>query len=276
MVQYPCLWFDGNAKEAAEFYCSTFENAKLSSVNPVVARFEVNGQYFMCLNGGPMFTKNPSISFYTVCETEAEVDQLWNKLVDGGKVMMALASYPWSKKYGWLSDKFGVSWQLNVGAVKEVGQKFTPLLMFCGPVAGRASEAVDFYTSIFHPSSVIVKVPYGEGQAPEGSITHSRFLLDKNLFMAMDSFMQHDFNFNEGVSLVVECENQAQIDHFWSKLTEGGEESMCGWLKDKYGVSWQIVPSILGKLMSDPERSQRVIAAFMKMKKFDIETLMNA
>ena len=94
--------------------------------------------------------------------------------------------------------------------------------------------------------------------------------------MAMDSFMQHDFNFNEGVSLVVECENQAQIDHFWSKLTEGGEESMCGWLKDKYGVSWQIVPSILGKLMSDPERSQRVIAAFMKMKKFDIETLMNA
>jgi predicted 3-demethylubiquinone-9 3-methyltransferase (glyoxalase superfamily) len=276
MTQYPCLWFDGNAKEAAEFYCSVFNKAKLSSVNPIVARFEVDGQYFMCLNGGPKFEKNPSISFYTVCETEEEVETLWNRLSEGGNALMALDSYPWSKKYGWISDKFGVSWQVTMGSIAEVGQKFTPMLMFSGPQAGKASEAIDHYTSIFHPSSVIIKVPYGEGQAPEGYIMHSRFLLDKNLFMAMDSFVEHKFNFNEGISLVVECESQVQIDHFWNKLTDGGEESMCGWLKDKYGVSWQIVPAVLGKLMSDPERSQRVMNAFMKMRKFDIEALQKA
>ena len=276
MTQYPCLWFDGNAKEAAEFYCSIFDKARISQSNPMVTRFEVDGQYFMCLNGGPMFTKNPSISFYTVCETEEELDAVWEKLMDGGKALMAKDTYPWSKKYGWVSDKYGTSWQLTLGSISEVGQKFTPLLLFCGANAGKASEAIDLYTSIFHPSSVVIKVPYPEGQAPEGAIMHSRFLLDKNLFMAMDSYLEHNFSFNEGISLVVECDSQVQIDHFWKKLTEGGEESNCGWLKDKYGISWQIVPAILGKLMSDPDRSQRVINAFMKMKKFDVEALMNA
>lgn len=135
---YPCFWFDGKAKEAAEFYCGIFKNSKITADTPMVVNFELNGKKFMGLNGGPIF------------------------------------------------------------------------------------------------------------------------------------------KFNEAVSFVVDCETQEEIDHYWNKLTEGGEESMCGWLKDKFGVSWQIVPDVLGKLMSDPERSGRVVQAFMKMKKFDIETLMNA
>ena len=135
---YPCLWFDGQAKEAAEFYCSVFKNAKILSDTPMVVTFELNGKKFMGLNGGPKF-------------------------------------------------------------------KFT-----------------------------------------------------------------------EAVSFVVECETQEEIDNYWSRLTEGGQESMCGWLKDKFGLSWQIVPSILSKLMSDPERAPRVMQAFMQMKKFDIEKLEKA
>ena len=135
---YPCLWFDGNAKAAAEFYCSVFKNSKIISENPMVVIFELNEKKFMGLNGGPTF------------------------------------------------------------------------------------------------------------------------------------------KFNEAVSFVVDCETQEEIDYYWNKLTEDGNESQCGWLKDKFGVSWQIVPTILGKLMSDPTRSQRVIQAFMKMKKFDIETLKQA
>jgi predicted 3-demethylubiquinone-9 3-methyltransferase (glyoxalase superfamily) len=133
---YPCLWFDGQAKEAADFYCSVFKNSKIVSINPIVVMFELNGQKFMGLNGGP------------------------------------------------------------------------------------------------------------------------------------------HFKFNEAVSFVVNCETQEDIDHYWYKLTEGGQESMCGWLKDKYGVSWQIVPAILQKLMSDAAKAERVTQAFLKMKKFDIKKLM--
>lgn len=136
---YPCLWFDGKAKEAAEFYCSIFKNSRITEENPMVVRFELDGVQFMGLNGGPQFS------------------------------------------------------------------------------------------------------------------------------------------FTEAVSYVVECKDQQEIDYFWEKLTaDGGQESMCGWLKDKYGFSWQIVPEILGKLMSDPEKSPRVMQAFMKMKKFDIQTLLDA
>lgn len=135
---YACLWFDGDAKAAAEFYCSIFANSRITAETPMVVNLEINGIKFMCLNGGPKY-------------------------------------------------------------------KFT-----------------------------------------------------------------------EAVSFVVECDTQEEIDHYWSQLTAGGEESMCGWLKDKFGVSWQIVPSVLPKLMSDPERSSRVVKAFMQMKKFDIRKLEEA
>ena len=136
---YPCLWFDGKAKEAADFYCTVFKHANIISENPIVVIFEINGQKFMGLNGGPMF-------------------------------------------------------------------KFT-----------------------------------------------------------------------EAVSFVIDCENQKEIDYYWDAFTkDGGEESMCGWCKDKFGLSWQVVPAVLGKLMGDPEKGPRVIQAFMKMKKFDIATLENA
>lgn len=134
---YPCLWFDNQAKEAAEFYCSIFPDSRISHESPMVVRFELNGNQYMALNGGPMF------------------------------------------------------------------------------------------------------------------------------------------KFNESVSFVIECDTQDEIDHYWYKLCEGGEESMCGWLKDKYGVSWQVVPSMIGQLMGDHEKGQKVIEAFLKMKKFDIQTLLD-
>jgi len=110
-----------------------------------------------------------------------------------------------------------------------------------------------------------------------GTIKHAQFKLNEQLFMAMDSSMPHAFTFNEGISFVVTCDSQDEIDYFWNKLTEGGEESMCGWLKDKYGVSWQIVPAILGDLMTgSPDKANRVMQALLQMKKLDIAKLVNA
>jgi predicted 3-demethylubiquinone-9 3-methyltransferase (glyoxalase superfamily) len=274
---YPCLWFDGKAKDAAEFYCSVFNNSKITAENPMVVTFESAGQKFMCLNGGPQFTMNPSISFFVVCETEAEVDKAWSMLTDGGSVLMALDKYEWSEKYGWVQDKFGVNWQLSFGKLADVGQKFTPTLMFTEKVHGKAEKAINFYTSIFHNSSVTGILRYNENDHDvAGTIKHAQFTLDSNVFMTMDSGLAKGFGFNESVSFVIDCENQEEIDYYWNKLTEGGEESQCGWLKDQFGVSWQVVPEVLGELMSNPERGQRVVQAFLKMKKFDIEALLQA
>lgn len=274
---YPCLWFDGKAGEAAEFYCSVFENSAITSDNQLVVTFESSGQKFMCLNGGPEFTFNQSVSFFVVYESEKELDKAWQRLLENGSVMMPLDKYNWSSRYGWLIDKFGIGWQLSSGKLKDFGQKITPVLMFTGKQNGKAGQAMNFYTSVFKNSKMLGIMKYTKADNEvEGNIMNAQFSLDEHRFMAMDSSLQHQFSFNEAISFVVDCETQEEIDYYWEKLTAGGEEVQCGWLKDKFGLSWQIVPVILQELMSDPARSERVMKAFLQMKKFDIETLVKA
>ncbi len=274
---YPCIWMNKEAKEAAEFYCSVFPDAKIEDSNPMVTLWSSGGEQFMCLNGGPDFKPNPSISFYTVFEKEEELQQVWDKLIAEGKASMPLDRYPWSKRYGWVEDKYGVSWQLDMQSAAPITQRFAPALMFTGGQFGRAEEAIGFYSSIFPGSSTRLVSRYGEDAGDQaGKINHAQFLLNGQLFVVMDSSLDHQFDFTEGVSVVVPCEDQQEVDFFWEKLTEEGQESRCGWLKDKFGVSWQIVPTILSELMADSERGQRVVNAFLKMRKFDIEALRNA
>ncbi|PZX56765.1 VOC family protein [Algoriphagus chordae] len=275
---YPCLWFDGNAKEAAEFYCTVFSDSKLVDETPMVVTFMSAGQKFMCLNAGPAFKFTPAISFYTIVRNEAEIQDVWDRLIENGRALMPLDSYPWSKKYGWVQDKFGLTWQLTIDKHEMPEQRFVPALMFSGTNFGKAEEAINFYGNIFENSGIKLVSRYGadDSNGQEGKINHAQFELNGQVFAAMDSAIVHEFDFNEAVSFVVECVDQAQIDYFWERLTAGGKESQCGWLKDKYGVSWQIVPEILSELMADPDRSVRVVQAFMKMKKFDIEKLINA
>jgi len=288
----PFLWFDGKAEEAAKFYVSIFKNSKIDTMKPwgegspfpkeqiMNATFELDGQQFYAFDAGPQFKLNPSISFFVVCETEAETNDVWQKLVDGGNVMMALEKYDWSEKYGWLQDRFGISWQVSLGKISDVGQKFTPSLLFTKGNAGRAEEAVNFYTSLFDNSSIsgILKYTAGEHDV-EGTVKHAQFSLHGQMFMAMDSSGPHSFVFNEAISLFVSCKTQEEIDHFWQKLTTGGgQESMCGWVKDKFGVSWQIVPPVLGQLLADKDRAKaaRAMQAMMKMKKIIIADLEKA
>jgi predicted 3-demethylubiquinone-9 3-methyltransferase (glyoxalase superfamily) len=276
--QYPCIWFDNNATEAAEFYCSAFPESKISSQNPIVTMWEMYGQKFMGLNGGPMFTPNPSISFFVTCESHEEVDAIWGKLAEGAKIMMALDKYDWSEYYGFLEDKFGISWQIFKGKYSDVKQKIVLCFLYTDSNFGKAKEAVEFYTTVIPNSKVEGILLYNESELPQqGIVKHSQFSLDGNVYMAMDGPGNHNYGFNEGISLVINCDTQEQIDYYWNTFTkDGGQESMCGWCKDKFGVSWQIVPSILGKLMGDTEKGQRVMQAFMKMKKFDIQTLLDA
>ena len=274
---YPCLWFDENAKEAAEFYCSVFNKSSITSENDMVVTFETYGQKFMCLNGGSQFSFNPSISFFVLCESEDEINNLWRSFSENGLVLMPLDKHDWSERYGWVQDRFGVSWQLSLGKIEDTGQKISPVLMFTGEHNGKVQQAIHYYTSIFEGSSIKGILKYsGEDNDTEGNVKHAQFTLGEQVFMSMDSSQMHQSGFNEAISFVVECDTQNEIDFYWNKLTESGEEGQCGWLKDKYGISWQIIPAILEELMNDESRSERVINAFLKMKKFEIEKLVNA
>jgi predicted 3-demethylubiquinone-9 3-methyltransferase (glyoxalase superfamily) len=273
---YPCLWFDNQAVEAAAFYTDAFHNAKIKASNPVVVTLDINGKQFLLLNGGPVYKPNPSISFFNLCESAEEVEQRWNKLSEGGKVMMPLDIYPWSDKYGWVEDKYGISWQLALGKPGEKADLF-PSLLFTGEQNGQAENAINFYTSLFKNSTIELIARYEPGDNDvEGHIKYGEFFLDGSRMAVMESSMEHPFVFNEGLSLVVECDTQEEIDFYWLNLTEDGMEGRCGWCRDAYGVWWQIVPSILVPLMSDPEKAIKVTEAFLQMTKFDIEAIKQA
>jgi predicted 3-demethylubiquinone-9 3-methyltransferase (glyoxalase superfamily) len=276
---HPCLWFDGNAKAAAEFYCSLFPDSAITVDSPMVVNFKLNGQKFMGLNGGPMYKFNPSISLFVSCETREETDKLYSKLIEGGMAMMPLDKYDWCDHYAFLQDKFGLAWQLFTVQNYEVTQKINPCLLFVGDNYGKAERAVNYYSTTFPGSSIdsIKLYEEQEGAQVAGKVKHSQFILDGKLYMAMDGAGNHGFTFNEAISFVVECKDQAEIDKYWNHLTaNGGQESMCGWLKDPFGVSWQIIPANLGALIMNPVNGQKAMQALLKMKKLVIDELVNA
>jgi predicted 3-demethylubiquinone-9 3-methyltransferase (glyoxalase superfamily) len=283
----PCLWFDSQAEQAAKFYVSLFKNSKIldtvyySTETPshkkigsvLTITYQINGQKFMALNGGPIFKPNPSISF--VVETdEKQVDKLWKKLSQNGKVLMPLQKYPFSKKYGWVQDRFGISWQISV-VMNKAGMY--PSLMFTGKNFGRCEEAIHFYTKVFKKSKAEFIARYEKGEHDkEGAVKWSMFNLSGKKFAAMESSFGHKFGFNEATSLIVSCKTQKEIDYYWNKMSAVKSSEQCGWLKDKFGVSWQITPIGLDKMIKDKKKGKQVMDALLKMHKLDIKKLKQA
>jgi predicted 3-demethylubiquinone-9 3-methyltransferase (glyoxalase superfamily) len=285
----PHLWFDKEAKEAAKFYTSVFPKSKIKDTTTLhntpsgtvdIVAIELLVQEFKLISAGPLFKFNPSVSFLVAGKTKDEVEALWGKLSKGGSALMELGEYPFSEKYGWVQDKFGLSWQLMYMGDRKTKQRITPTLMFVGDVCGKAEEAITFYTSVFHKAKVGDILRYGKGEEPdqEGTIKHAAFKLEGQEFAAMDSAHEHKFAFNEAISLMVHCDTQKEIDYYWEKLSADPMAEQCGWLKDKYGLSWQIVPTVMDEMMKDKdeEKLARVTEAFLKMKKFDMKALQQA
>ncbi|RJQ36333.1 VOC family protein [Candidatus Parcubacteria bacterium] len=293
----PHLWFDKEAKEAAEFYTSLFPQSSITNVTALhdtpsgdvdVVSFDLWGYSFQAISAGPLFKFNPSISFMVNfdpsqdTDARARIDQVWNKLTEGGKILMPLDKYPFSERYGWVEDRYGLSWQLIfTNPEGEERPLIIPTLMFVSDTGEIAEEATDFYLSVFKDAKrgAIARYPAGMEPNKEGAIMFSDFKLLGQWFAAMDaSARQHDFSFNEAISMIVHCEDQAEIDYYWEKLSAVPEAEQCGWLKDKYGVSWQIVPDRMGEMMErgTPEQINRVTQAFLPMKKFDVAALEKA
>lgn len=290
----PHFWFEKEAKEAAEFYCSLFPDSRVTSVTTLhdtpsgdvdTVTFELWGQKFMAIGAGPLFKFNPSISFMVNFDPSQDenasqmLDATWQKLAEGGKALMPLDKYPFSERYGWVEDKYGLSWQLSL-TQGEPPLRIMPSLLFVGDVCGRAEEALNLYLSVFNNAKLGSIIRYPEGMEPDkaGSVQFADFMLENQWFAAMDSAHEHHFSFNEAISFMVYCDSQAEIDAYWEQLTAVPEAEQCGWLKDKFGVSWQIVPTAMDEMMSQgtPEQMARVTEAFLKMKKFDIATLQRA
>lgn len=291
----PHLWFDTQAKEAAEFYVSIFEGSKITNVtmmhdtpsgDAAAISFELAGYSVMAISAGPYFKLNPAISFmlnYDPSRDEKAEEHLrahWEKLSEGGTALMPLQEYPFSKLYGWIQDKYGVTWQLILTKPEGEERPFIiPSLMFTKGVDGKAQEATDFYIQTFNDARRGTVAPYPAGSGDmEGKIMFTDFQLEGQWFTAMDGGAVHDFTFNEAFSLLVSCDSQEEIDYYWDRLSAVPESEQCGWLKDTYGVSWQITPTRMNDMMREgtPEQIARVTQAFLKMKRFDIAVLEEA
>jgi predicted 3-demethylubiquinone-9 3-methyltransferase (glyoxalase superfamily) len=295
----PHLWFDKEAKEAAEFYVSLVPNSTVKNITTLhntpsgdcdVVSFALSGQPFMAISAGPLFKFNPSVSFHLKCKTKDEVDAMWEKLSQGGKILMPLGAYPFSERFGWVEDKYGLSWQVILVGEIELSQQITPVLMFVGKVCGKTEEAINFYLSVFKNSpgaaqaaadtKADILARYGKGEEPdkEGTVKYASFALLGQQFGAMDSAREHKFAFNEAISFIVPCDTQEEIDYFWAKMSADPNAEQCGWLKDKYGLSWQITPTVMNQMLGgkDQEKIARLTQAFLKMKKFDIDALKRA
>lgn len=297
----PHLWFDKEAKQAAEFYVSVFgdrpEQSKVSHVTTLhntpsgdcdVVSFDIWGYSFMAISAGPYFKINPSISIMVNFDPSQDedarkrLDQIWEKLMERGKALMPLDKYPFSERYGWVQDKYGVSWQLiYTNPAGEERPRIIPSLLFVTDTCDKAEEATDFYISVFKQAKRGAMARYPAGMQPnkEGSVMFTDFMLHSQWFAAMDaSSAMHAFAFNEAVSFIVRCDNQQEIDYYWEKLSAVPEAEQCGWLKDKYGVSWQIVPKEMDEMMGKgtPEQIDRLTKAFLPMKKLTLTELKKA
>jgi predicted 3-demethylubiquinone-9 3-methyltransferase (glyoxalase superfamily) len=283
----PCLWFDNEAEEAAKFYTSIFPNSKILTIVPytidtpakkaigsvMTVSFNLSGHVFMGVNGGTYFKTNPSISFIVGCDTKEEVDRLWGKLSEGSsKALMPLDKYPFSEKYGWIQDKYGISWQLIFTSPEgEERPKIVPSMLFTNEKSGKAEEAVKFYISCFKESKLGNLMHFEDDQGPnkKGTVMFSDFKLDNVWLAAMDGGNVHEFTFNEAISFMINCKDQNEINSFYDKLSALPEAEMCGWLKDKYGVSWQLMTKDMEELSKD----RRVMAKLLEMKRFNIDEL---
>lgn len=284
----PNLWFAGDAGEAGEFYSRSLPRTtahvamrypdelpdfqKGLEGEPVVVELDVAGFRITMINSDDTFHPTPSISFMLNFDprlfdgdaeaARAALDETWAALSDGGQALMPLGEYPFSPHYGWVQDRYGVSWQLMLTDPTGGPRPFViTQIMFSGDAQDKAREAVDFYLSLFDDGAVgtVIGYPEASGTAAAGSVMIGDFRIGEQWFSFMDSNVRHEFGFTPGVSLEIRCADQAEIDHFWNALSAVPEAEQCGWLVDRYGVSWQVVPESIGELLAKPGAYQRML-----------------
>lgn len=291
----PNLWFNGNTQEAVDFYVSVFPSGTINNTmhypssteedleefqkdlagKVLTIDFSIGDTNFVAINAGPEFAPNPATSFFVNFDPSRmenprqQLDALWEKLMDDGTALMPLQEYPFSKHYGWVQDKYGYSWQLMLTNPDGEPRPFiVPSLMFTDVSGRNGEEALRYYVDTFTDSKLgnIAHYPSDHPDAPAGTLMFGDANLAGQWLAAMDGPGEQGFMFNEAVSFAVFCKDQAEIDYLWERLSKQPKNEQCGWCKDQFGVSWQIVPANMGELMQKPD----AYAHMMQMKKIII------
>jgi predicted 3-demethylubiquinone-9 3-methyltransferase (glyoxalase superfamily) len=285
----PHLWFDTQAIEAANFYISLFSNSQIDGTTVIkdtpsgdcdLVNFTLAGQKFSAISAGPYFTLNPSISLTVAFEDEKELRDVWEKLIKDSEQLMPLQEYPFCPLYGWTQDRFGLSWQLMLLRPGDITHKIIFSFLFSQTHNGLSEEAARYYMEVFKDGELNMIEYYlpNEVEAVNAKVKYLNFNIVGQQFSMMDNAFDTEYDFNEGFSFMVMCENQEEIDYFWEKLSHVPEAEQCGWCKDRFGVSWQITPVNMDQVLFDgtEEEKARVTESFLQMKKFDLAQLERA
>ena len=276
----PAIWCDGTADEAAQFYTDVFRDTSIAEQAPgLAATVSIHGFRLSLINGGNQYAPNPSIScilnfdpllFGGEEQARAYLDELYKRLSTGG-VLMELGEYPFSPRYAWVRDRFGMTWQLMLTDPDGDPRPFViPSFMFGGTNHAHAEEATNAWIALFDNSRRGVLYRYEEGGPLDaGTVMFTDFTLRGTWMAATDSGTFHDFTFTPGVSIIVSCHDQEEIDRYWAGLSAVPEAERCGWCIDRWGVSWQIVPHNIAELMTDAATRDNIL----HMGKIDLTTL---
>ena len=266
----PAIWCDGTADEAAQFYTDVFRDASIAEQVPgLAATVSIHGFKLSLINGGNQYAPNPSIScilnfdpllFGGEEQARAYLDELYERLSTGG-VLMELGEYPFSPRYAWVRDRFGMTWQLMLTDPDGDPRPFViPSFMFGGTNHAHAEEATNAWIALFDDSRRGALYRYEEGGPLEaGTVMFTDFTLRGTWMAATDSGTFHDFTFTPGVSMIVSCRDQEEIDRYWAGLSAVPEAERCGWCVDRWGVSWQVVPHNIAELMADAATRDKIL-----------------
>ena len=266
----PAIWCDGTADEAAQFYTDVFRDASIAEQVPgLAATVSIYGFKLSLINGGNQYAPNPSIScilnfdpllFGGEEQARAYLDELYKRLSTGG-VLMELGEYPFSPRYAWVRDRFGMTWQLMLTDPDGDPRPFViPSFMFGGTNHANAEEATDAWIALFDNARRGALYRYEEGGPLDaGTVMFTDFTLRGTWMAATDSGTFHDFTFTPGVSMIVSCRDQEEIDRYWAGLSAVPEAERCGWCIDRWGVSWQVVPHNIAELMADAATRDKIL-----------------
>ncbi len=281
----PHLWYDTEAKEAAAFYVNifggkidwTYTITDTPSGDSDLIQFQLGDMTLAAISAGPYFKLNESMSLMVNVASKDEVTRLYQALSEGGRVLMPLGEYPFSPYYVWLEDRFGLSWQLSYAPDLDNSYQFDICLLFSQDQVGLAQPMLDYYKDKLPQASVGQLSYYGEGEAAveAAKLNYAELLVAGQKMIVMDHGYGGEASFNEAFSLMVYVDSQDELNFYYDLLSAVPEAEMCGWVKDQFGISWQIVPRILMEAYdtASPEQIKAVNAAVMTMKRLDIGTI---
>ncbi len=266
----PAIWCDAAADEVARFYADVFREGSVVEQAPgLAATVSIHGFRLSLINGGDQYAPNPSLScilnfdpllFGGEDQARAYLDELYERL-SGGGVLMELGEYPFSPRYTWVRDRFGMTWQLMLTDPAGEPRPFIlPSFMFGGTNHANAEEATEAWIALFDDAHRGALRRYEEGGPMEaGTVMFTDFTLRGTWMTAMDSGAFHDFTFTPGVSMIISCRDQEEIDRCWTGLSAVPEAERCGWCVDRWGVSWQVVPDNIAELMADAATREKIL-----------------